>query len=818
MVMTFARRALPKPFAVLLATVLALYFVPLVASPAHAAVPAFEIDGNLAQDSPDAIDWESLQGNPDLFVQNDNGTAIGDATVFSTSSKENDEIAGENTPEQWSKGSPNTAPPKTDVGNYYKYIRTADSGDIELFFAWDRLSPSGTDYYYLELNKLGNTTTGEPGTADYYSVPNRSEGDIRFTLHELGNGELVLLGIDEWDGDKWVAQPLDTSGFDGAVNAENIDPVGFDSPAIAKNGPDKGTIPADQFFETYFNLTDLIGLEPSCPPAFGTLNFRTATGESAEVTGDNLKDYLEPIPLDAPNTCGSLSIFKEDQDGEALGGAIFEISPNPLPDGVEGSDLDTLIIYDDSDDNTDVEVTPDVAVDTNYDDPTAAAGEISLALVEPGAYTVTELAAPDGYLIDDASGSVDVPSEGTDSVTFTNTRETGALRITKIADFPGMFSFDVDCTDNRFDQSNLLISVGANQLGQPGVSAPRIQHIPTGVVCTVTEDSNPLFSTTVTPGNGEVTIGNGTSTVTFSNTRLFGRITVTKNIVGAPNGASTTFTFTVDCPDTAYDQTLTINVGSGTSGSATTGLIPTGLSCKVTEAATPDWNHTSVVPANGTVSVPGTVTFTNTRKQGVLNVSKAVSPVAGNGVVVEFGDTLTYTLTVSATGEATQHGVVVTDYIPGYDPARPTSGKTTYVAGSAKCAGTVTTPCTVTGPDSAHQLTWSLGDMAPGTTRQVTFQVTIDDVKGDPGEVVAVDILNAGAVQSRETPKKPSNQVITPVTKVFPVKASKPPAVLPHTGARVSPGLLAGSAVLLLGLGLLLQAASRRRTAGGHRR
>ena len=65
---------------------------------------------------------------------------------------------------------------------------------------------------------------------------------------------------------------------------------------------------------------------------------------------------------------------------------------------------------------------------------------------------------------------------------FTNTRETGSLRITKIADFPGTFSFDVDCTDNRLDQSNILISVGAGQLGQPGVSAPLIEGIPTGVV------------------------------------------------------------------------------------------------------------------------------------------------------------------------------------------------------------------------------------------------------------------------------------------------------------------------------------------------
>ena len=83
--------------------------------------------------------------------------------------------------------------------------------------------------------------------------------------------------------------------------------------------------------------------------------------------------------------------------------------------------------------------------------------------------------------------------------------------------------------------------------------------------------------------------------------------------------------------------------------------------------------------------------------------------------------------------------------------------------------------------------------MAPGTTRQVTFKVTIDDVAGDPGETVAVDILNAGTVQSTQTPMKPSNQVITPVTKVFPVKAVKPPKVLPHTARRSQPGQLAAA-------------------------
>jgi uncharacterized repeat protein (TIGR01451 family) len=226
----------------------------------------------------------------------------------------------------------------------------------------------------------------------------------------------------------------------------------------------------------------------------------------------------------------------------------------------------------------------------------------------------------------------------------------------------------------------------------------------------------------------------------------------------------------------------------------------------------------SVTPSTAVaVQADQTITFTvaNRRLGGKLNIVKQVSPVAGNGTVVEFGDTLTYTLTVSADGEQRQPNVIVTDYVPGYDPARPKSGKTTYVKGSATCTGSGT--CTVTEPGSDHLITWRLGDMAAGTTRQVTFKVIIDDVEGDPGETVAVDILNAGAVQSDRTPKTPSNQVITPVTKVFPVKAAKPPKVLPHTGALAEPGQLAAGAVTLIGLGLLVLAGSRRRQRGAHR-
>jgi uncharacterized repeat protein (TIGR01451 family) len=414
------------------------------------------------------------------------------------------------------------------------------------------------------------------------------------------------------------------------------------------------------------------------------------------------------------------------------------------------------------------------------------------------------------------SGEFTVGSGASVVVDVTNKRLVGSVTVNKLVegDVAGAsteFTVLLDCDGTAYDQTVVLNS--GNSWTQT------FTNIPSGVKCTVTEPTVPAGweLTSISP-SGEFTIGAGqTVTVNVTNKRLLGRITVAKNLVGAANGASTSFTFDVDCPGTAYDQSLVVNVINGSSASATTGLIPTGVSCTVTERSTPDWNQTSVVPAGGVVSVPGTVTFTNTRKQGVLNVSKAVSPVAGNGVVVNFGDTLTYTLTVSATGEATQHAVKVSDYIPGYDPARPTSGKTTYVAGSATCVGAGT--CTVTGPDSAHLLTWALGDMAAGTTRQVTFKVTIDDVTGAAGETVAVDILNAGAVESRETPKKPSNQVITPVSKVLPVKVHKPPVVvLPHTGATLPVGPTVGGAIALLGLGLLLVAAGRRRPSWMPRR
>jgi uncharacterized repeat protein (TIGR01451 family) len=200
-------------------------------------------------------------------------------------------------------------------------------------------------------------------------------------------------------------------------------------------------------------------------------------------------------------------------------------------------------------------------------------------------------------------------------------------------------------------------------------------------------------------------------------------------------------------------------------------------------------------------------TTTHVVPSGALALVKEVSPVAGHGVVVNFGDKLTYTLTASATGQLDQTDAVVRDTLPGRDPAHPKSGDVTYVAGSAKCIGAGT--CTVTGPDANGLITWHLGAMAAGSSRQVTFQVIIKDVTGAAGSTIAEDVINQGSVQSARTPVTPSNVVVTPVSKVLPVKVG--PKELPHTGAFLPVGPTVGGGILLLGLGVLLVATTRRR-------
>jgi len=200
-----------------------------------------------------------------------------------------------------------------------------------------------------------------------------------------------------------------------------------------------------------------------------------------------------------------------------------------------------------------------------------------------------------------------------------------------------------------------------------------------------------------------------------------------------------------------------------------------------------------------------------------LGVVKTVLP-AGD---VKSGDTLTYTLVVTAGGTLGETNVVVSDYIPGYKPGRE-SGLTTYVPDSAICdPGT----CVATYDDTAKLVTWGLGDMAPATSRTVTFQVTVDSpVTSLTDAPVETTIFNSATVGSTETATLASNEVANLVpsdTAVLGVKHGHQPGhgnqptavqadVLPHTGAAGELTWTLGAAALFLLLGSALIMAARK--------
>ncbi|HET6817391.1 MAG TPA: DUF5979 domain-containing protein [Mycobacteriales bacterium] len=467
------------------------------------------------------------------------------------------------------------------------------------------------------------------------------------------------------------------------------------------------------------------------------------------------------------------------------------------------------------------------SIDPTVDD-TWSSGDViptgvSCTVTETGDYAhwTLEAVSPDGGVV--------VAGSDSNLVTVTNLRDYGHVTVVKtldgdIAGAETSFTFHVAC--DGVDQSLLpdLVIDASEGTG----SASTADVIPTDDPCTVTEVGSYAHWTleSVTPHGEDPTVGTAVAaavdgsanTVNFTNKRDMGVITVDKTRVGDVAGASTVFVFDIKCAeDPAYNQTLTIDTADSATASATSTPIPTDVVCTVTERTTEGWQLTQVSPDPGdgppTVTVPGEISFTNTRLTGPLQLNKSVTPTTGSYTAGDPNNTLTYTLTMTepAPGQLKHTNVVVTDYIPGYDPADTTSGKTTYVDGSATCS----TGCIATYDASQHLLTWDVGTYNPGDPAVVlTFKVTIDSpTPAANGAIPAEQIDNVGFVQSLQQQKTPSNQVVVPVTAVLGEKVVKPqpkPSVLPFTGSAVPLRPAALLALFMLCVGAVLTRVRRR--------
>lgn len=356
---------------------------------------------------------------------------------------------------------------------------------------------------------------------------------------------------------------------------------------------------------------------------------------------------------------------------------------------------------------------------------------VSESIVAGTECTVAETAnALFGTVRTPTDGTVTIDADG-ETVSFTNTRLRGDLVVEKAADVDGTFTFDVDCSDDAYDASNVSVTTSN------GSGSASVDGIPTGVVCTVTEDADAASWTYyVVPADGTVTMDDDGETVTFANLRVRGSLVVTKSVVDATATGPYDFAYHAVCGAATYDFHL------GTAGDL--GLshqidgIPTGTECTVTEEHDATWAMT-VTPDDGTVTIsstPATVAFTNTRLYTDVSFAKAADPASGSAVTD--GDTITYTLSYANAGNIAA-AFAITDEIP---------AGTTYVTGSAG-----------TGVLADGELTWDI-DVPAGGSGTVSFQVTVNAGLADPSTVRNVAVLHEGDEDT------PSNETGHPVAHV----------------------------------------------------
>ncbi len=374
---------------VTLTTALAPLVVPCVGGPDE-VVGGFEIDGNIC-----------AQGNQDWATT---GMSVedgfGDGTTFHGGTSEGDDPAG------WTLGGP--APNgKTDIGTAWAYSK-AVSGTVYGYFGLTNDSTSGgTSQYDVEYNQADPVG----------GMPNRTPGDLLFRFSSTGSDPIAFTDAKMW---RLQSDPAYGAGCEDITADAGWCTIPIPPMAFAQQVSDDGT-----FFEGAINIGLFFG-NGTCSGDFGSVNIRSVTGNS--FYSSTLKDYVTPLSVDTPSTCGKIIITKKDAVTKAsIGPSTYTVSPNPDPEQDPG---DAYSITDN---------------DSKDQDP--AVGVIEISPVTPGvSYTVTETAAPTGYFIDNPLGLGPNPqtvgASETKTFPFEDHKQWEALTATKTATATFAASYD----------------------------------------------------------------------------------------------------------------------------------------------------------------------------------------------------------------------------------------------------------------------------------------------------------------------------------------------------------------------------------------
>jgi hypothetical protein len=384
--------------------------------------------------------------------------------------------------------------------------------------------------------------------------------------------------------------------------------------------------------------------------------------------------------------------------------------------------------------------------------------------------TVTERDNPlFGSTVIPANGTVVIDENG-ETVAFTNTRITGPLTITKtVVGGTGTFTFDVNCSDDSFDQAVTI----------DGSGSKTITGIPSTTSCTVTERDNPLFTAEASPANGTVTISAGGANVGFVNTAKPIGIRLDKK-VNRGDHASPGDALVVHGRDAlAYTVTITntgevplrITALSDSLYSAFVAACPQAIGSVLAAGAsfTCSYGATAITDAHNVAAVSAVddlgrpVGATDGTYVDVINPAISIVKTAAPESISVSG-TVTYTYVVTNTGDTPLQNVLVTDDVLG-------------------AIGTV-------------------GQLAVGES--VTFAKTVDVDALTPPRNIGTAV---GTDQLGQTVSASDDAVITVVLGAVLAQPE-----LPRTGAPL--GAQTRAALAMIEVGIVLTLAGRRRRGG----
>ena len=182
-------------------------------------------------------------------------------------------------------------------------------------------------------------------------------------------------------------------------------------------------------------------------------------------------------------------------------------------------------------------------------------------------------------------------------------------------------------------------------------------------------------------------------------------------------------------------------------------------------------------PGCGTPTCPTNTVTNPVITAASITVVKSASPAAGSTVTAGQVAPISYQLAVTNSGGTASTSVTVTDTIP---------VGTTYAPDTASCGTTPTCSVAV----ALGTITWTIGSVAPVSTENQTFQVTVDAADADASTITNTGFFTNLNTSGCVTPTCPTNTVTHPVTTqpgITVVKSANPASGTTVTAGQAAP-------------------------------